>query len=40
MASRALRQKMIAQNDYDQICAAAEKQSKMLSRLRKSLSAT
>jgi four helix bundle protein len=26
----ALRRKMIAQNDYNQICAAAEKQSKML----------
>jgi hypothetical protein len=38
MASRALRRKMIAQRDYDWICAAAEKQSKMLSGLLRSLS--
>ena len=36
----ALRRKMIAQNDYNRIYAAAEKQSKMLSGLRRSLSAT
>ena len=35
-----LRRKMITQNDYNQIYAAAEKQSKMLSGLRRSLSAT
>jgi four helix bundle protein len=34
----ALRRKMIAQNDYNRIYAAAEKQSKMLSGLRRSLS--
>jgi four helix bundle protein len=34
----ALRRKMIAQNDYSRIYAAAEKQSKMLSGLRRSLS--
>jgi four helix bundle protein len=33
----ALRRKMITQSSYDQIYAAAEKQSKMLSGLRKSL---
>jgi four helix bundle protein len=33
----ALRRKMIAQNDYNQIYAAAEKQSKMLSGLRRAL---
>jgi four helix bundle protein len=33
----ALRRKMIARNDYNQIYAAAEKQSKMLSGLRRSL---
>jgi four helix bundle protein len=33
----ALRQKMIAQNDYNQIYAATEKQSKMCSGLRWSL---
>jgi four helix bundle protein len=36
----ALRRKMIAQNDYNLIYAAAEKQSKMLSGLRRSLSET
>jgi len=36
----ALRRKMIAQDDYDRIYAAAEKESKMLSGLRRSLSAT
>jgi four helix bundle protein len=36
----ALRRKMIAQNHYNEIYAAAEKQSKMLSKLRKSLSET
>jgi hypothetical protein len=40
MASRALRRKIAAQSDYIQIYAAAEKQSKMLSGLRKSLSET
>ena len=34
----ALRRKMITQNDYNRIYAAAEKQSKMLSGLRRSLS--
>ena len=34
----ALRRKMIAQNDYNRIYAAAEKQSKMLSGLHRSLS--
>jgi four helix bundle protein len=34
----ALRGKMIAENDYDRIYMAAEKQSKMLSGLRRSLS--
>jgi four helix bundle protein len=34
----ALRRKIIARNDYNQIYAAAEKQSKMLSGLRRSLS--
>jgi len=34
----ALRRKMIAQNTYNEIYAAAEKQSKMLSGLRRSLS--
>src|SRR5947208_5764936 len=34
----ALRRKMIAQDDHDRIYAAAEKQSKMLSGLRRSLS--
>ena len=34
----ALRRKMIAQNNYNEIYAAAEKQSKMLSGLRRSLS--
>jgi len=34
----ALRRKIIARNDYSQIYAAAEKQSKMLSGLRRSLS--
>jgi four helix bundle protein len=34
----ALRRKIIAPNDYNQIYAAAEKQSKMLSGLRRSLS--
>ena len=34
----ALRRKMIAQNDYNRIYAAAEKQSRMLSGLRRSLS--
>ena len=34
----ALRRKMIAQNDYSRIYAAAEKQSRMLSGLRRSLS--
>jgi four helix bundle protein len=34
----ALRRKMIAQNNYNEIYAAAEKQSKMLSGLRSSLS--
>jgi four helix bundle protein len=34
----ALRRKMIAQNDYNEIYAATEKQSKMLSGLRRSLS--
>jgi four helix bundle protein len=33
----ALRRKMIVQNDYNQIYAAAEKQSKMLSGLRRAL---
>jgi len=33
----ALRRKMIPQNDYNQIYAAAEKQSRMLSGLRRSL---
>jgi four helix bundle protein len=36
----ALRRKMIAQNNYNEIYAAAEKQSKMLSGLRRSLSET
>jgi four helix bundle protein len=36
----ALRRKMISQNDYRRIYTAAEKQSKMLSGLRRSLSAT
>jgi len=36
----ALRRRMIAQNDYKRIYAAAEKQSKVLSGLRRSLSAT
>lgn len=36
----ALRQKMIAQKDYSRIYAAAEKESKMLSGLRRSLSKT
>jgi four helix bundle protein len=36
----ALRRKMITQTSYDQIYAAAEKQSKMLSGLRKSLAET
>jgi hypothetical protein len=39
MASRK-RQKIAAQSDYIQICAAAEKQGKILSWLRKSLSET
>jgi four helix bundle protein len=34
----ALRRKIIARNDYNQIYAAAEKQSEMLSGLRRSLS--
>jgi four helix bundle protein len=34
----ALRRKMIPQNDYSRIYAAAEKQSRMLSGLRRSLS--
>src|SRR5438045_3968149 len=34
----ALRRKMIAQNDYNRIYAAAEKQSRMLNGLRRSLS--
>src|SRR6266705_2339538 len=34
----ALRRKIISRNDYNQIYAAAEKQSKMLSGLRRSLS--
>jgi four helix bundle protein len=34
----ALRRKMIAQTDYNRIYAAAEKQNKMLSGLRRSLS--
>ena len=34
----ALQRKMIAQNDYNRIYAAAEKQSKMFSGLRRSLS--
>jgi four helix bundle protein len=37
-ATIALRREMIGRNEYDQIYAAAEKQSKMLSGLRKSLS--
>ena len=37
-ATIALRRKMIAQDDYDRIYRAAEKQSKMLSGLRRSLS--
>ena len=37
-ATIALRRKMIGRNEYNQIYAAAEKQSKMLSGLRKSLS--
>jgi hypothetical protein len=37
MASRALQRKMIAQNTYNEIYAAAEKRSKMLSDLRRSL---
>jgi four helix bundle protein len=37
-ATIGLRRKMISQNDYDQIYGAAEKQSKMLSGLRRSLS--
>jgi four helix bundle protein len=36
----ALRRKMISQNNYNRIYAAAEKQSKMLSGLRRSLSET
>jgi four helix bundle protein len=36
----ALRRKMIEQNNYNEIYAAAEKQSKMLSGLRRSLSET
>ena len=36
----ALRRKMIAQDDYDRIYAAAEKESEMVSGLRRSLSAT
>ncbi len=36
----ALRRKMITQNDYSRIYTAAEKQSKMLSGLRRSLSET
>src|ERR1041385_379949 len=37
-ATIALRRRMIAQDDYDRIYRAAEKQSKMLSGLRRSLS--
>jgi four helix bundle protein len=36
----ALRRRMIAENDYKRICTAAEKQSKMLNGLRRSLSET
>ena len=35
-----VRRKMIAQDDYDRIYAAAEKESEMVSGLRRSLSAT